>query len=347
MKDYNNSVVVGIDGGGTHTRVMVADTNGMILSYVERGSSSIYKDLQARENVLQALEQALNESGKDVSDVVTLVAGIAGYDSIADLNWVELLTNFPGLNCVKWHVNDAVVAHSGALLSAPGIIVISGTGSIIFAVTEEGRQIRNYDLHQYAASAARFLGYDVTYELLAGNVQEQDQQLIQSILQFWNVTSVEELSLVALNGFITDQRERDRRFAELAPLITEYAMKSSPLAQTVCNRAIHKITVGVEILASYFSESEVKVSLIGSVVNSAYFQQQLALRMLKGNNKNYVIVSPAFSPVAGAVIMAFKQLGIIITPQLLENLALHPKSLHPKSLHHETIGHLSFVDTNE
>ena len=324
----NNDVVIGIDDGGTHTRVMVANTNGMVLSYVERGSSSIYKDLQARVNVCTAIEQALHKAEKDVSDVVALVAGIAGFDSNTDLNWVEPLTNLPGLNCVKLHVNDAVVAHSGALLSDPGIIVISGTGSIIFSITEGGQQIRNYDLHQYAASAARFLAYDAVYELLAGNVEESDQHLVQSMLQFWGVSSVEQLLQLAMTGFITDQRERDRRFAELAPTITEHAMQLSSLAQTVCNRAIHQIMVGVEILAAYFSESEVKVALVGSVVNSEYFQQQLASRMKKGNKKKYRIVSPAFSPVAGAVLMALKQLGIIITPQLLENLALHPKSHH-------------------
>lgn len=325
MEDYNKRIVIGIDGGGTHTRVIVADTKGTVLSYVERGSSSIYKDLQARENVYQALVQALHESGRNVSEVVGLVAGIAGYDSEADLDWVEALTDLPGLNCAKLHVNDAVVAHSGALLSEPGIIVISGTGAIIFSVTEEGKHIRNYDLHQYAASAARFLGYDATYELLSGNVQAQDQQLIQSILQFWNVASVEDLSQLALKGFITDERKRNRRFAELAPKITEFAIKSSPLAQTVCNRAIHQITVGVEILASYFSEPEVKVALIGSVVNSEYFQQQLASRMSEGNNKKYSIVTPAHPPVTGAVLMAFKQLDIIITPQMLENLTSHTK----------------------
>lgn len=321
-------VVIGIDGGGTYTRVMVADTEGRVLSYVERGASSIHKDLQARENVYQALEQAQQESERNACDVAALAAGIAGFDTKEDLIWVEQLTEFPGLNCVKQHVNDAVVAHSGALISEPGIIVISGTGSIIFAVTEDGKQIRNYDLHQYAASAARFLAYDATYELLAGNTRENDLQLVQSMLQFWGVSSVDELSELALKGFITDRRERNRRFAELAPTITEFALKRSTLAQSVCNRAVHQIMVGVEILASYFSQSEVKVALIGSVVNSDYFQQQLEFRMKKGNNKMYRIVSPAFSPVSGAVIMALKQLGIIITPQLLENLALHPQSCY-------------------
>jgi glucosamine kinase len=323
-----NDIVLGIDGGGTYTRVMVADSEGNVFSYVEKGASSIHKDLQSKLNVHQAIQEALQQAGKEKGEVVSLVGGIAGYDSETDLDWVKSLTDLEGLTCTKLHVNDAVVAHSGALLSEPGVIVISGTGSIIFAVNEAGRQIRNYDLHQYAASAARFLGYDATYELLAGNFDESDHELIQGMLQFWELSSVEELTQFALTGFFSDQRERNRRFAELAPAITKAALHNSSLAQTVCDRAAHQIMVGVEILSSYFSESEVKVSLIGSVVNSEYFQQKLAFQLNAGNNKRYRLVQPVFSPVAGAVLLAIRQLDIPIEPRLLENLALHPRSRH-------------------
>ncbi|MBB6637286.1 N-acetylglucosamine kinase [Cohnella thailandensis] len=326
MENGQNRVIAGIDGGGTHTRVMIADLEGNILSYVERGASSLHKDLNAKENVRQAIEEALHASEKEVPDVAALAAGIAGFDSQSDSHWVEALTDLPGLHCRKLHVNDAVVAHSGALLSEPGIIVISGTGSIVFAITEDGKPIRNYDLHHYAASAARFLAYDATYELLAGNVQENDRQLVQSMLRFWGVPSVEQLSLLALEGFVSDERERNRKFAELAPTITEFALQRSSLARTVCDRAVNQIMVGIKILASYFAQPEVRVSLIGSVVNSVYFQQQLASRMKAGNNKSYRIVHPAFSPTTGALILALRQLGINITPQILGNLAKHPQS---------------------
>jgi glucosamine kinase len=332
MSKKINDIVIGIDGGGTHTRVMVADIEGNVLSYVETGAASIHKDLQSKLNVHQAIQEALQQAGKEIGEVAVLVGGIAGYDSETDLDWVQPLTDLEGLTCTKLHVNDAVVAHSGALLSEPGVIVISGTGSIIFAINEAGRQIRNYDLHQYAASAARFLAYDATYELLAGNVDESDHELIQAMLQFWELSSVEELAQFALTGFFSDQRERNRRFAELAPAITKAALQNSRLAQTVCDRAAHQIMVGVEILSSYFSEPEVKVSLIGSVVNSDYFQQKLALQMNAGNNKRYRLVQPAFSPVAGAVLLALNQLDIPIDPRLQDNLAFHPHSRHANSL---------------
>lgn len=305
---------------------MAVDLSGNVLSYVEKGASSIHKDLQAQENVHRAIEEALHQAGRNVQHVLALTAGIAGYDSKADLDWVLLLTEIKGLDCLKQHVNDAVVAHSGALLTEPGIVVIAGTGSIIYAINEEGQQIRNYDLNHYAASAARFLAYDATFELLSGNMDATDYDLVDEILMFWEVSSVKELSQLALQGFVADQRERNRKFALLAPLITNAAVQNSKLAKLVCDRAIHQIMTGVEMLASYFSNSEVKVSLIGSVVHSDYFQSNLASKMNNGNNKKYKLIKPVFSPVAGAVLLALKQLHIPIDKNLLHNLSQHPRS---------------------
>lgn len=50
-------IVIGIDGGGTHTRVMVVDLAGNVLSYIENGASSIHKDLQAREMCSRLLKK--------------------------------------------------------------------------------------------------------------------------------------------------------------------------------------------------------------------------------------------------------------------------------------------------
>ncbi|MDD9268414.1 BadF/BadG/BcrA/BcrD ATPase family protein [Paenibacillus sp. GCM10023248] len=316
-----------MDGGGTHTRVMAVDLAGHVLSYIENGASSIHKDLEARENVQRAIKDALHEAGRTVSHVQALTAGIAGLDSKADLEWVLPLTAIEGLDCLKQHVNDAVVAHSGALLTDPGIIVIAGTGSIIYAANEEREQIRNYDLHHYAASAARFLAYDATFEILSGNIDDSDHELVSDILQFWDLSTVKELSQLAKQGFIADQRERNRKFAQIAPLITEAAMHNSKLAARICDRAIHQIMSGVEMLASYFSNEEVNVSLVGSVVNSAYIQTRLESKMSNGNNKKYRLIKPAFSPVAGAVLLALKQFNIPIEQKLLHNLSQHPRSL--------------------
>ncbi len=322
-------IVIGIDGGGTHTRVMVSDLNGHILSYVENGASSVKKDKLARQNVQQAMIEALSRAGCHIAQVKGIAAGIAGLDSEDDLDWVRALTDVPGLSAPSWHVNDAVIAHVGAFLAEPGIVVISGTGSILFAITEEGTPIRNYDLHHYAASAARFLSYDAVFEILAGNGGSSDEVLIRQVLAYWGVADLAGLRNLAMSGFIEDRRERDRMFGRMAPLVTSNAAKGSRLAQFVCDKAIHQISVGVQLLGAYFTANTVPVAFVGSVVNSPYMKRCLTDKLATGKNKKYVAVEPALSTVAGAVVMALKRLEVPVTDETIRNIQRHPYSLYP------------------
>ncbi|QHW30909.1 ATPase [Paenibacillus rhizovicinus] len=308
-----DEVVIGIDGGGTHTRVLVCDLNGNALAYCEKGGASIYKDRSAVNNVHTAIHEALEAADKQAHQVVGLAAGIAGYDEPSDLDWIAPLTDLPGLSCPKWHVNDAVVAHSGALLAKPGIIVISGTGSIIVGITEDGRFMRNYDFHHYAASAARFIAYDAAYEVLAGHVNLTDEALIQSMLEHWNVASISEFAKLARSGFEADEQERNKTFGTFAPLLTAAAEQGSSVAVSVCDRAIHQIKVGIELLAAAFASETVEVAFIGSVANSPYFIKRLSEQLRCGANKQYTIVEPKLPPAAGAVLYAMNQLNKPIT----------------------------------
>ncbi|CAG7645100.1 BadF/BadG/BcrA/BcrD ATPase family protein [Paenibacillus allorhizosphaerae] len=317
---HSDDIVIGIDGGGTHTRVMISDLAGNVLSYVEKGGASIRKDIQAKRNVHEAIHEALQRTGSELHRVRGIAAGIAGYDSESDLEWVEPLTDVDGLSCPRWHINDAVVAHYGALLAQPGIVVISGTGSIILAITEDGRSIRNYDFHHYAASAARFIAYDAAYETLAGNTDETDAAFVRSMLRHWEVVSIQDFEKLGRAGFLNDRRERDKKFGQFAPAVTEAALQGSSTAKRVCDRAIAQIKVGVELLAASFSEPTVAVTFIGSVVNSPYFLDRLGDHLASGNNKRYRIVKPCCSPVTGAVLYAMNRLNVPLHDDLVRNL---------------------------
>jgi glucosamine kinase len=313
-------VVIGIDGGGTHTRVMVTDLSGNVLSYIEKGSASFHKDLAAKQNVHFAILDALAAAGRQLNHVRAVAAGIAGYDSEADLEWVEALTDIEGLASPKWHVNDAVVAHYGALIAKPGIVAVSGTGSILFAITEDGAYLRNYDFRHYAASAARFIAYDAAFELLAGKTDETDAELVQAMLRYWEVRTVQEFAHIAKSGFMEDKRERDKKFGQFAPNITDAAGRGSSLAKTVCDRAIDQIRVGIEMLAAFFTEEEVTVAFIGSVINSPYFFMKLSRQLDVGNNKRFSIVKPQLPPAVGAVLLAMERLQIRIDGTIISNL---------------------------
>lgn len=299
---------------------------GHILSYAEGGAASIHKDGNAHENVQKTIQTALSAANCGTDQVKGVYAGIAGYESEQDLKWVQRLTNIDGLHCPKWYVNDSVVAHAGAFLGAPGIVVVSGTGSIIFAVTEQGDQLKNVDFHHYAASAARFLSYDAMFELLAGNIQRSDEAMIPKILSHWNVEHVDQLRTLAARGFIENSKERDKRFGEMASIITNAAEDGGRLAQIVCDKAIDQIMVGVEILGSFFQSDLISVTGIGSVIKSPYMKSKFIERLLSGKNKRYHFKNPELSAVSGAVLMAFKSLDIPVNFKTIELIRNHPQS---------------------
>jgi glucosamine kinase len=319
---HHTDCVVGIDGGGSFTRVAVADLQGNVLSYTEHGASSIHKDAQATNNVREGIAAALAQAGRDVSDVKALVAGIAGYDSENDLPWVEELTALPGIDCPRGHVNDAVIAHAGAFQTKPGIVVISGTGSIILAVTEDGRHIRNYDMHHYAASAARFLSYDLVHELLAGYRGPSDTGLVRQTLDYWGAADMKELRDLALSGFSDDRRDRNALFGRMAPIVTTAALEGSALARSVCDRKVHEVAVGVRMLGACFDGEHVPVACIGSVINSTYMKQKFteACAAAPGDGKRYLLSEPVLSPVSGAVMMAYNRMGIAWEETTVRNL---------------------------
>ncbi|RJX37441.1 ATPase [Paenibacillus pinisoli] len=302
--------VIGIDGGGTHTRVLVCDLAGRQLAYVDSPrAASIYKDSNAAQNVRHSIAEALAAAAIRPEEVRCVAAGIAGYDKPEDLGWVAELTALPGLHCPKLHMNDAVAAHAGALEAKPGIVAISGTGSIILGITGSHEHIRNYDFHHYAHSAARFLAYDAVYEVLAGHAAASDRALVESMLNHWNAADLRALAAIGRQGFQADNKERDKHFGQFAPFVTEAAQRGSTIAVDVCDRAIHQLKTGIEMIGASFESETVEVAYIGSVIRSGYVSSRLSEQLAQGSNKRYLAVEPALSPVAGAVLLAYQKLG--------------------------------------
>jgi glucosamine kinase len=310
-------IVIGIDGGGTYTRVIAADLSGRVLATAKSDAASPFKSVHAEENVRSAIIEVLSEAGHAPSDVVQLVAGIAGLDSPEDQEWAEKFTAVPGLDCPRIHVNDAVVAHAGALKSQPGIIAISGTGSIVFGVNEAGRHIRNYDFHHYANSSARALSYELIYRALAGDAQPEDGGLLADVLAFWQVKDLAELRQLGMEGFVADRFERTRLFGDMAPLITAAALKGIPLACAVCDWAAEALSTGIRLVGSCFTGEEVAVAPIGAAVRSDYIRHALKQALAKSTTHRYRIVEPAFSSEVGAVLMALERQNVSIGAAVL------------------------------
>jgi glucosamine kinase len=317
------SIVVGIDGGGTYTRALAADLTGRVLAQAQAGGANPAKNADAEQNVQRAIQQVLADAGCPAAQVVGVVAGLAGLDAPEDRVWAEQFTSIPGLPIKPHCVNDAVIAWAGALRLQPGIIVIAGTGCILFAVTESGRQVRNYDFWHYAEATARNLAFDAVFRILAGEYGAADQPLVDQILTYFGVHDLPALALLASENEQRDSRTIIRLYSECAPLITAAAERGIPLACAVCDTAVTALARGVRLLGSLFTSDTVTYALIGSVARSAYVQQQLIQQLAQPANRRYQPTEPTLAPEAGAALLALQRYGVTVTGAIIEGLGQH------------------------
>ncbi|WP_440118762.1 BadF/BadG/BcrA/BcrD ATPase family protein [Paenibacillus sp. QZ-Y1] len=308
-----NTYVIGIDGGGSHTRVAVADESGQLLSYVQKGGCNRYHDANAEQHVLDGIAEAINHAGLKVEQIASIQAGMAGLDSDEETIWAEELLARSGITGRISAVNDSLIAHTAAFEGEPGIVAIGGTGSLILGRTEQGNWLRNDQFGHYAPTAARFLAYDTVHSILAGRYELEDRTLIEQVLDYWNVTSISELGALGAAGFTKNKQAMNRKFGQMAPLVTEAAARQIPLATRVCDSAADTAVVGILILAGCFQTDKVSLTLTGSCLSSPYMVESVhkgldAAYKPAGQKIHYI--TSTLPAVGGALLDAYHLAGI-------------------------------------
>lgn len=120
------ALYLGIDGGGTGCRAVLADDTG-IVGRGEGGAANIASD---PEGALASIRAAMRAAG--VRDAPKTVLGLAGANVPGAAEW--LAANLPFEVRI---VSDAITAAKGALGAADGVVAAVGTGSV-FAVQRGG-----------------------------------------------------------------------------------------------------------------------------------------------------------------------------------------------------------------
>ncbi|KAK9696965.1 hypothetical protein RND81_08G006900 [Saponaria officinalis] len=205
----NNGVILGVDGGATSTScvcmpVFRFETENCdtlpVLSRVASGCSNHNSvgEAEARDVLEQVIDEALSEARVTRDAVRAVCLAISGVNHPNDqeriLNWLRKM--FSGV--VKLYVyNDAVAAlASGTMGKLHGCVLISGTGSISYGISEDGMEAR-------AGGGGPVLGdwgsgYGIAAQALTAVLKAHDGRgpetmLTDSILHTLGLSSPDEL----------------------------------------------------------------------------------------------------------------------------------------------------------
>ena len=136
---------IGIDGGGTKTALAAADANGTVLAARTAGGCS-YQSLGVQA-VVRLLQQEIGALAQQTGLALTDCAGCClGLPCCGENPEIDRLIRSgleAALSPLRLHlVNDVEVGWAGSLSGAAGVHIVSGTGSIAFGKSADGRSAR-------------------------------------------------------------------------------------------------------------------------------------------------------------------------------------------------------------
>jgi glucosamine kinase len=272
-------IFLGIDGGGTKTSCIIGDENSVLGAGMSAGSNVVrVGERRARKSLGAAIRQACAAANITPAQIDRTCVGIAG-GTLPEIAGVvhRLLSELVSGEVVV--VGDMVIAMQAAFGDGPGVIVIAGTGSIVFGRNSKGQVARaggwGFAISDEgsghwigrAAVAACMRAYDE-----AG--VESTAVLLDSIMKSWDVTTREQLVIAA---------NKSPDFAALLPAVLAAADAGDATARVVLNQAgVELATLAKIVAARLLSRTEpIPAAVSGGVFwNCAVVRQVFYDRLL-------------------------------------------------------------------
>ncbi len=142
------TAVLGLDGGGTKTHVVIADEGGGLLGAAVGGASN-WEDvgLEGAASAIRAVAlEALHAAQLSPEDIDASVFGLAGDDWPSDQARLSTIPASLGLSRQQEIVNDAFVALRAGANHPWGIAVVAGTGTVTAGRNAAGEEFRTLGL---------------------------------------------------------------------------------------------------------------------------------------------------------------------------------------------------------
>ncbi|MCU0634483.1 MAG: hypothetical protein MUE41_06385 [Gemmatimonadaceae bacterium] len=305
-------LVIGIDGGGTTTRVALADATGRVLASTTGEGAAIRPGAAAHsaEIIAALVEQVRAAAGQDEGPhPATLVAGLAGGGQEALARELERELGRTAIASRISVVADAAIALEDAFGDNPGILLIAGTGSSAFARTPDGRIERcgGWGPNIGDEGSGAWLGRKaLSVVTAASDGREPETALIGAVL-----TATEHESLEGLIPWAAGATPAT--LASLAPIVLATAATGDLRANAIVSMAIEELIVHIRALArrSFTDErAAIQVALAGGLLARGTLMRKRLEQRLKTAVPGASVLSRDVDAVKGALRMARRMAGI-------------------------------------
>lgn len=306
--NVGHRLVVGVDGGGTHLRVVVTDESLRVLGSGLAGSAnpSLVGSDTASQRVRDAIAQALDEAGVPPDEVEAATLGIAGASVAHSADWVRALGQaaLPSAKIVT--SADYEIALAGANGRLEGVLIAAGTGSVAYGVSSVGESALvggwGYLLGDEGS------GYWLGLEALRAVTLAEDGHGPRTALssEVPDALGIEPGRAALVAWLYRGEAPRQREVAGLAPLVLRLAEQGERASEQIVRRASTHLAELGRTVVDRLALGDPCYVFAGSLLSEAnplslHLCRELGLADLP---------RPRHSPVLGAALLALQALGI-------------------------------------
>ncbi len=304
-------LVVGVDGGGSHTRVLLADAAGSVLARVEGPGSALRPGAEgAAADIIKALiHDALAKAERSETRPAVCVVGVAGagQERAAQALW-SVLAKHRVADDVSVQA-DAVIAMDDAFGDSAGVLLVAGTGSVAYSKAPDGRLERcgGWGPNVGDEGSAHWLGRRALSVVTAAyDGREPETALGGAVLTALELETLDDLIPWAAHA-------TPAMLALLAPVVAQVAGTGDLRANALISFCVEELALHVRTLARRCFTDEraaIPVALAGGLLTRGSLVRKRLEQRLKSAVPGATVRSDDVDAARGAVRRARRLLGV-------------------------------------
>jgi len=299
----SEGILIGIDGGGTHSTAAAMDLSGRLLAVVPGGGMNFLSDgMECVRDRLHDLVRRVQEACGG-APVASVCLGSAALDGPADKKTVDALSGGPIPSGKLSVQSDAYIALMGLTQGQPGVIVICGTGSMLLMANADGNQIVSGGWGYLLRDAGS--GYTLAREALLAIADQTDgvgirTALTEAALDFFSASSPRAL---IDRVYAADFSPAD--MAAFARHVLIQAAKGDEIACEILTRNMRLLARMTAVLMNKAENVRI-VGLYGGIFEHSELARNIYQEELTAIRPDADVRSPELPPHLGALIHLIK-----------------------------------------
>lgn len=294
--------IIGIDGGGTKTIGQLNTIDGEEIADIKAGPSNYHVvGVETTHRVLKEIIESLTSRIDWSNNNLIMCIGMAGLGREDDKKVINEICDKIEITTQRILTHDAHIALVGGIGKPEGIIVISGTGSIVYGIDSHGNEIRAGGWGYLIGDEGS--GYDIAIKGLQAVAKTSDKRQPSTILT--------ELYLSTLN--LQDPKQLIRwvhasdrdEIAKLSDVVFRGMENGDRTAINIIETATDELVCAIQAVLrqTAFNDTINIVLNGGNLIHQPLFSENLENKIYEKIN-NINVMTPKHDPVYGAFLLA-------------------------------------------